>query len=106
MAETTHTPADQSRPIHLSRAEFLWLTTGVWIGGIFILALLPLVLIPRLGIPLGVAASYFVFFLAWQPVQSITQRTLGMRAAVLRMIIFVAGAATVAYYLRGLLPLQ
>jgi hypothetical protein len=89
--------------IHLSRAEFLWLSFGVWLGGVFILAVMPILLIPRLGIPGGVAASYLVFFLAWQPVQSVTQRALGMRAAVLRMLIFVAGAATLAYYVREML---
>lgn len=86
--------------VRLTTGEFWWLTLGVWLGGIFILALLPVLLIPRLGMPLGVAGSYLVFFLAWQPIQSITQRTFGVRAAVLRMVIFVAGAATIAFYLR------
>lgn len=95
-----------SPDIRLSRGELLWLTFGVWIGGIFILAVLPMVLIPQLGMGLGVATSYFVFFLAWQPIQSITQRTLGVGAAVVRMIIFVGGAATLAYYLRVLLLRQ
>jgi hypothetical protein len=99
-------PVASSPDIRLSRGEFLWLTFGVWLGGIFILAVLPMVLIPRLGMGLGVAASYLVFFLAWQPVQSITQRTLGVGAAVVRMIIFVAGAATLAYYLREVLLRQ
>lgn len=86
--------------IALSRAEFLWLTFGVWLGGIFILTLLPVLLIPRLGMPLGVAASYLVFFIAWQPVQQITQRTSGAGPAVLRMILFVGAAAVLAFYLR------
>jgi hypothetical protein len=67
------------------------------------LTLLPLLLIPPLGIPLGMAASYLIFFLAWQPVQAITQRVLGMATAVVRMIALVAGAAVAAFYLRELL---
>jgi hypothetical protein len=89
--------------IQLSRGEFLWLTLGVWLGGIFILAVMPVLLIPRLGLPLGVAGGYFVFFLAWQPIQMITQRALGVRAAVLRLIIFVGAAATFAFYVREVL---
>ncbi len=92
-----------SRSLQLSRAEFLWLSVGVWLGGIFILAVMPLLLIPRWGMPLGVAGSYLLFFLAWQPVQSITQRAFGVRVAVLRMVLFVAGAAVIAYYVRELL---
>jgi hypothetical protein len=46
------------------------------------------------------AVSYLVFFLAWQPVQMITQRALGRGAAALRMVIFVGGGAVIAYYLR------
>ncbi len=102
MTEPERLPtSDSPAPIiSLSRAEFLWITFGVWLGGVFMLTLLPVLLIPRLGTPLGVAASYFVFFLAWQPVQSVTQRTLGVRAAVLRMVLFVGAAATLAFYLR------
>ena len=51
----------------------------------------------------GVIASYFVFFLVWQPIQSITQRTLGMLAAFIRMLLFVGGGAAIAFYLRELL---
>lgn len=92
---------DRARgPIVLSAAEFLWLTLGVWAGGIFILAFLPVLLIPRLGMPLGVVSSYLLFFLAWQPIQIVTQRTFGMRAGVIRMVLFVGGAATLAFYLR------
>lgn len=93
---------NQSQPaqISLTKVELLWITFAVWIGGIFMLTLLPILLIPRLGMPLGVAASYLVFFLAWQPVQSITQRTLGVGSAVIRMLFFVGGAATLAFYLR------
>jgi hypothetical protein len=87
----------------ISRAELLWLTLGTWVGGVFILTLLPVLLIPRLGIPTGMAASYLVFFLAWQPVQIITQRVLGIGTAVLRMLAFVGGGAVIAYYLREVL---
>ncbi len=76
---------------------------GVWLGGIFILAVMPLLLIPRVGMPLGVAGSYLLFFIAWQPIQSITQRLLGLRAAVVRMVMFVSAAATLAFYLREVL---
>jgi hypothetical protein len=86
--------------IAITAGELLWLTLAVWVGGIFILTLLPVLLIPRLGMPLGVIASYLVFFLAWQPVQTITQRTLGMKPGVIRMVLFVGGAATIAFYLR------
>jgi len=81
----------------------LWLTLGTWVGGVFILALLPVILIPRLGIPMGMAASYLVFFLAWQPVQTITQRAIGTRVAVIRMIALVGGGAVIAFYLREML---
>jgi hypothetical protein len=86
--------------IAITRGELLWLTIGMWIGGVFILAMLPALLIPRLGLPWGIIAAYAIFFVAWQPLQNITQRTLGRRAAFVRMIVFVAGAATVAFYLR------
>jgi hypothetical protein len=86
--------------ITLSKAEFLWVTLGMWVGGIFILTLMPVLLIPRLGMPAGVALSYLVFFICWQPIQIVTQRTLGVRAGVVRMIVFVAAAATIAFYLR------
>ncbi len=90
-------------PVTISRAELLWVTFGTWLGGVFILALLPVILIPRLGIPMGMAASYLVFFLAWQPVQTITQRALGTRTALIRMIVLVGGGAMIAFYLRELL---
>jgi len=96
----TSTPDRGRGAIVLSPGEFLWLTLGVWVGGIFILTLLPVLLIPRIGMPLGVVASYFVFFLAWQPIQLVTQRTFGMRTGVIRMVLFVGGAATLAFYLR------
>jgi hypothetical protein len=97
-------PATSPRGVILVTArEFYWLTLGVWVGGIFILTLAPVLLIPRLGMPLGVACSYLLFFLAWQPIQVITQRTFGIRAGVIRMVIFVAAAATLAFYLREVL---
>ena len=86
--------------ITLSKGEFFWLMLSVWIGGIFILTLMPVLLIPRVGMPLGVALSYLLFFICWQPIQAITQRTFGVGAGVLRMILFVAAAATIAFYLR------
>jgi hypothetical protein len=73
------------------------------VGGIFILTLAPVLLIPRLGLPIGVACSYLMFFFAWQPIQVITQRSFGMRAGLIRMVIFVAAAATLAFYLREVL---
>ncbi len=108
MTDPEPTPSSASSPsptgappiISLSRAEFLWITFAVWLGGVFILTLLPILFIPRLGMPLGVGASYLVFFLAWRPVQTITQRTLGVRVAVVRMVVFVGAAATLAFYLR------
>lgn len=96
-------PPPPPPPIVISRAELLWLTFGTWVGGIFILTLLPVLLIPRLGIPAGMAVSYLVFFLAWQPVQTITQRVVGMGAAVARMLVFVGGGAVIAYFLREVL---
>lgn len=87
----------------ITKGELLWLTLGTWVGGIFILTLLPVLLIPRLGIPGGMAVSYLVFFLAWQPVQMITQRVLGMGPAVLRMLVFVGSGAVIAYFLREVL---
>jgi hypothetical protein len=86
--------------IFITIREFYWLTLAVWVGGIFILTLLPVLLIPRLGMPMGVLGSYLVFFLAWQPIQAITQRSLGMRAGVVRMVIFAAAAAAIAFYVR------
>ncbi len=90
--------------IFLTSGEFFWLTLAVWLGGIFILTLMPYLLIPRVGGPLAIAGSYLLFFLAWQPVQSVTQRTFGMKSGFIRMIIFVAAAATIASYLRQTLP--
>ena len=97
-------PQPPSPPLTISRGEFLWITFGVWLGGIFILTLLPYLLIPRVGGPMAIAGSYLVFFIAWQPIQSITQRALGMRASIVRMLLFVASAATLAALLRQALP--
>jgi len=94
-----HTSPDPNGVV-ISRAELLWLTLGTWVGGVFTLTILPVLLNPVLGIPAGMALSYLVFFLAWQPVQIITQRVLGMGTAVIRMLAFVGGGAVIAYYLR------
>jgi hypothetical protein len=99
-----HGSAQNRGVLFVTAGEFLWLTFAVWLGGIFILTLLPYLLIPSVGGVMAIAGSYFVFFLAWQPVQIITQRTLGMKSAVVRMVIFVASAATIASYLRQALP--
>lgn len=96
--------ASRRDPITLSTGEFLWITFAVWLGGIFILTLMPYLLIPRVGGPLAIAGSYFLFFVGWQPIQIVTQRTLGMKAAVIRMVLFVASAASIASYLRQALP--
>jgi hypothetical protein len=102
--QRTGAKVGDSGVIPVSGSEFLWITFAVWLGGIFILTLLPYLLIPRIGGLPAIAGSYFVFFLAWQPVQNVTQRTLGVKTAVVRMIIFVASAATIASYLRQALP--
>jgi hypothetical protein len=100
----TTTPPVARGVILLTPGEFYWVTLAVWLGGIFILTLMPYLLIPRVGGPMAIAGSYFVFFLAWQPIQIVTQRTFGMKGAVIRMVIFVAAAATIASYLRQALP--
>jgi len=92
----------ESAPVTISRAELRWLTVGIWLGGVFTLTLLPMVLVPRMGIPVGMALSYLVFFIEWQPVQIITQREMGMRPAVIRLLALVASAAVVAFYLRNI----
>lgn len=102
-AQPPETLAGSAPTIPLSRGEFLWLTFAVWTGGIFILTLTPILLIPRLGMRGGVIASYLLFFAVWQPIQSITQRALGLRVAFIRMLFFVAGGATIAFYLREVL---
>ncbi len=84
-------------------AELFWLTAGLWMGGVCLLALLPVILMPRLGPAMGLAVSYLLFFVSWQPVQRLTQRALAPRAAFVRMLALVATAATVAYYVRDAL---
>jgi hypothetical protein len=81
-------------------AELFWITVGLWIGGVCLLALLPVILMPRLGPAMSLAVSYLLFFVSWQPVQRLTQRALAPRAAFIRMLALVATAAMVAYYLR------
>jgi hypothetical protein len=105
----TPTPASTNPPaargvVLVTAGEFYWITLAVWLGGIFILTLMPYLLISRVGGPMAIAGSYFLFFLAWQPIQMVTQRTFGMKGAVIRMVIFVAAAATIASYLRQALP--
>ena len=90
--------------IFVTTREFFWLTLAVWLGGIFILTLLPYLLIPRVHGAVAIGGAYFAFFLVWQPVQIITQRSLGVKVAFLRMILFVAGAASIAAFLRQMLP--
>jgi hypothetical protein len=105
MAETQPlSPPSPRGVILLTIGEFYWITLAVWLGGIFILTLMPYLLIPRVGGLSAIAGSYVLFFLAWQPVQLVTQRTLGMRASIIRMLLFVASAATIAAYLRQALP--
>ncbi len=105
----TPNPASTSPPaargvVLVTAGEFYWITLAVWLGGIFILTLMPYLLIQRVGGPMAIAGSYLLFFLAWQPIQMVTQRTFGMKGAVIRMVIFVAAAATIASYLRQALP--
>ena len=102
--EPSRPPAAAGGVILLTPAEFYWVTLGIWLGGIFILTLMPYLLIPRVGAPMAIAGSYFVFFLAWQPIQIVTHRTFGVKSALVRMLIFVAAAATIASYLRQALP--
>jgi hypothetical protein len=113
-AEPPASPADAPMPeagparpprVPISRGELLWLTGGMWLGGVSLLALLPVVLVTQLGLGdfVGVVASYFFFFLAWQPVQTITQRAIGTRAALFRMLFLVVTAFSVAFVLKVLL---
>lgn len=102
----TPVPAAPPAPlptIAITHGELLWLTFGLWLGGVFMLTVLPVVLVPRLGTGASVAAAYAVFFLAWQPIQTITQRTLGVRSAAIRLLLFVVTATLVAVYVRGAL---
>jgi hypothetical protein len=95
-----------STPVVVTPAELFWLTAGFWLSGICLLALLPVVLMPRLGPPASLAVSYVAFFVAWQPLQRITQRAVGANRAFVRTLALVASAAMLAYFLReGLMEL-
>lgn len=93
-------PALSRPPLVISPAELFWLTAGLWLGGVCLLALVPVILTPRLGPAMGLAVSYLLFFMSWQPVQRLTQRSLEPRAAFVRMFALVATAAMAAYYVR------
>jgi hypothetical protein len=103
-------PNDPSAPpstrgvIFITSGEFFWLTAAVWAGGVCILTLLPYLLVTRVWEMTAIILSYIAFFLAWQPIQIVTQRTLGMKAGFVRMLLFVAAAAALAVYLRQALP--
>lgn len=84
----------------MTSAELFWLTAGAWLGGACLLALLPVMLAPRLGPAAGLAIAYLLFFLAWQPIQRLTERAIGARRAFSRSLACVASAAMVAYYVR------
>lgn len=91
------TPAPQ---LVVTPAELFWLTAGAWLSGICLLALLPVLLMPRVGPAAGLALAYLAFFMAWQPLQRLTQRAVGPRQAFVRMLALVASAAMLAYYVR------
>lgn len=99
-------PSPDPRPIPITSTELFWLTAGLWMSGICLLALLPVMLMPRLGPAGGLAVSYVAFFVAWQPLQRILQRTLGSSGAVVRVLALVASAAMIAYYVRAALVEQ
>jgi hypothetical protein len=94
--------SDQPPPplIQLSRSELVMLSIGMWLSGVCLLALMPVVLMPRLGPAFGLGVTYLLFFIAWQPLQRVTQRAWGARSAFVRTMALVASAAVVAYYLR------
>lgn len=89
--------------IAVTPAELFWLTAGAWLSGACLLALLPVILAQWLGPPAGLAVSYGLFFMAWQPIQRLTQRAVGPQRAFVRMLAFVASAAMLAYYVRDAL---
>jgi len=89
-----------SAPVTVTPAELFWITAGAWLSGACLLALLPVLLAPRLGPAAGLAVSYVLFFIAWQPIQRLTQRAVGPQRAFVRMLAFVASAAMLAYYVR------
>lgn len=84
----------------VTRAELFWLTVGNWLGGVSLLTLVPVLLTPRLGPAAGLGISYLLFFMAWQPLQRITMRANGSRAAFIQMLGLVTTAAIAAYSLR------
>ena len=86
--------------LFMTPAELFWLTAGLWLSGVCLLALLPVLLMPPLGPVASLAVSYVAFFLAWQPLHRITQRALGANQAFVRMLALVASAAMLAYYAR------
>lgn len=92
--------APPSAPIAVTSAELFWLTAGLWLSGACLLALLPVLLMPHVGPAAGLALSYVAFFVAWQPLQRITQRAVGPRHAFFRLLGLVATAAMLAYYVR------
>ena len=71
----------------VTSSELFWLVAGMWLSGACLLALLPVVLAPRLGR------------------QILLQRALGPQAAMIRMLALVSSAAVVAYYVRAVLAL-
>jgi hypothetical protein len=87
-------------PLTVTPSEFFWLTAGAWLSGACLLALLPVLLMPRLGAAGALAVAYVAFFVSWQPLQRMTQRALGPRRAMVRMLALVASAAMLAYYVR------
>jgi hypothetical protein len=89
-----------SGPIAITHGELVLLSAGMWLSGVCLLALLPVVLMPRLGAAPGLGATYLLFFVAWQPLQRVTQRALGPRAAFVRTMALVASAAIAAYFVR------
>jgi len=93
-------PVSAAGPIAITRGELAMLSVGMWLSGVCLLALLPVVLMPRLGPAAGLALTYLLFFIAWQPLQRVTQRALGPRPAFVRTMALVATAAIAAYYLR------
>ncbi len=96
-------PAPANGLLVVTPAELFWITVGLWVGGVCLLALLPVILMPRLGPALALLVSYVLFFVSWQPVQRLTQRALAPRAAFVRMFALVATAAMAAYYVRDAL---
>lgn len=94
-------PPVPSISTHLvTSVELFWLVAGMWLSGACLLALLPVLLMPRLGPAASLAVAYVAFFIAWQPLQRIIQRALGPQAGTIRMLALVGSAAVVAYYVR------